>query len=387
MKRLRWVYYPVMGISLIAGMYTGLRVFYIVFFTQLFAVTAVLALNLWTAYAFKYKQTLSTDVCEKGKDTKLRLEIINERPIPLSLIEAHVDVVSLREDINLIFSLAPFSGRNFEINIGAPYRGRYQIGMTTLRITDIFGLTVLPFDMRRLPYYRMAELVVLPRAQTAGAVPADIVDTKLFGDAYLKPADQGDSISGARLFHEGDALKRVHWKKSAQQGALFVKQYEYPEREHIVILVDTSPHGLTGEPALIYTDTVCECAASIALHSLTRGRAVHIRNSGGFGAPAVVDTLSRYDSLRRHLAILPFEKEDDLAAAVNQACRQAQKMQALFVITRGTPISPADSLAQTQAARFATTVVLVGGVKSSGRIHSIYVEEGSLAAEDLSGIR
>lgn len=383
MKLTRWIYYIGMGASFIMGMYTGLRVYYIVFFTLFFTVLAALGLSLWTVYSFKYSQKLISGTCEKDTELVLHLEIINECPIPLSLIEAHINVVSVRKDINLTFNLAPYSGQTFDIPVSTPYRGDYRLGMTVLKITDIFGLTVLPMDMRYLPYYRMAELIVLPRAKSPGKVSAHMMDAKLFGDAHMKPAEQGDSMAGARQYRPGDALKRIHWKKSAQQNTLFVKQYEYPEREHITILVDTSPHGLSGEEVLIYSDTVCECAAAIALNSLSLGRAVHIKNTDAPNAQMVCHTLSKYNLLRRHLAVMRFIKEADLEPSVRQAGIYARQMRALFVITRskGTFLPPLAS-----STDFSVTYILVGEEKPIDQLHAHFVAQGSIAAERLSGI-
>jgi uncharacterized protein (DUF58 family) len=386
MKALRWVYYTVMAACLIAGMYTGLRIYYIVFFTQLLVVTAMIIINLWTFHSFSYMQTLSDKVCVKGNDTLLHLEIVNERPIPLSLIEVHLSVVSLHEDINITFSLAPYSGQTFRIPVHTPYRGRYNVGMTKMKITDIFGLVTIPFDMRRLSYYRMTELIVLPNAKMPSSISGDIADTKLFSAAYLKHAEQGDSVSGARLYHEGDALRRINWKKSAQLGKLFVKQYEYPEREHIMLLVDTGLHGLSGEEALVYADTVCESAACIALYSLSKNRSVSMVNSTGYVSSMKCDTLSGFDALRRHLAILPFEEPSRLAATIQKFYTEAAKAQSLFIFTRELTPQLGEVISRSFASRTTTTVVLVGGRGGSGRIHTLSVNPGSDAAASLSGI-
>ncbi len=383
MKLTRWIYGIVTAISLFMGMYTGLRVYYVVFFTLFFTVLAALALSRWTVFAFKYTQTLTAGICEKGAELILHLKIINECPIPLSLIEAHIKVVSLQKVINLVFNLAPYTGQNFEIPITTPYRGNYQIGMTVLKITDIFGLTVLPMDMRRLAYYRMAELLVLPRAQAPGNVSADMMDSKRFGDIKIKPADQGDSVAGARLYRAGDALKRIHWKKSAQQNSLFVKQYEYPEQEHITILIDTSPHGLSGESVLIYADTVCECAACIALNSLSHGRAVHIKNTGSPSAQMTCHSLSQYNLLRRYLAMLLFEEQADLSVFVRQSSLHVYQMRSLFIITQSESFTVP---AHAPSSSFTTTYVLVGEKKPNKSPHTIFVEQGSAAAEHLSGV-
>jgi uncharacterized protein (DUF58 family) len=386
MKLFRWLYYTFMVIILIAGMYSGFRVFYIIFFTQFLMVAAVLAISLWTVYTFRFKQELSVKTCVKGKEAVLHLEIGNEKPIPLSLIEVHVDVVSFRENVNLVFSLAPYSGKTFRIPVATPYRGRYKVGMTKLNITDIFGLTSFPFDMRRLSYYRMCELVVLPKAGVPGTVSADIEDTKFFGDPYLKQAETGDTVSGARLYHEGDSLKRVHWKKSAQQGELFVKQFEYPERERVMMLVDTATHGLAGESLLVYADTICECASSIALHSLTQNRLVYVMNSADFGLPLECAALSGFESIRRHLALLPFDEKSDLYGALSKSNRGYEQAYALFVLTRGAEPAYMQALERILAAYKSVTMVIVGGPKPGGHVHSLYVEPGSDAADSLCGL-
>lgn len=380
MKLFRRIYYAVMAMALAAGMYSGLRMYYIVFFTQLLAIIAVLIINVWTVYTFRFEQELSRKSCVRGEEVSLHLEIANEKPFPLSLIEVHVEVVSRREDVNLIFSLAPYSGRTFDIPVATPYRGRYGVGMTKLKITDIFGLFSFPFDMRRLSYYRLRELTVLPKAQAPGTVSADIADTKSFGDAYLKLAEQGDSVSGARLYRSGDAIKRVHWKKSAEMGELFVKQYEFPEKERVMILVDTAAHGLAGEDALVYADTVCECAASIALHSLSRNRSILMINSADYYGPMECADLSGFESVRRYLALLPFDDKADVCGMLDKSHGSFGQAYTLYVLTRVTDAASMQRLERVIAALGSATMVLVGGAKPSGRVHTLYIEEGNVAA-------
>lgn len=386
MKLFRWIYYSVMAIAFIVGIYSGLRVFFIVFLTQLLTVISVLAISLWTVKTFKFRQELSHKSCVKGKEVTLQLEIANERPFPLSLMEVHVDVVSYGENVQLVFSVAPYSGKTFKIPVATPYRGRYNIGMTKLKITDIFGLVSFPFDMRWFSYYRMPELIVLPKAQIPAAVSSDILDTKLFGDAYLKQAEQGDSISGVRLYHPGDSLRQVHWKKSAQQGKLFIKQYEFPEKERVLIFVDTDTHGLTGEDALIYADTICECAACIALHNLRQNRSVRVVNSADFSRPAECASIADFENVRRHLAVLPFTDKADVYGMLARAGHDFTEAHALFVLTRVADKDGMLTLEKALAPYHSVTMIVVGGIKPGGRVHTLYVDAGANAAESLQSL-
>lgn len=385
MKRTRWVYYSIMAACYLAGLYSGLRIYFIVFSTQLFAVIAVVLLNLWTIYVITYKQELSKKVCVKGEETVLHLDIRNERPVPLSLVEVHVDVVSLRENISMVFSLPPHSGKEFHIPVSTPYRGKYLLGMTKVKVTDIFGLTTLRIDMRRRPYYRMQEILVLPRAETQGAVSVNMADAKLFRNSYVKQSEQGDSVSSARLFREGDELKRVHWKKSAQQGTLFVKQYEHPDREQALVLLDTSAHGLTGEDALIYADTVCECAASIALHNVLRGRVVQVLPGDTQDRPEQYASVADMERLQRQLALQQFGR-GSLLSALRKVSGAEEAARALFVLTRDATPALMEALERSLTYFNSVTLILVGGSKASGRVYTLYVEPGCNVAECLESI-
>ena len=380
MKRTRWIYYSLMAACYIAGLYSGLRVYFIVFCAQLFAIITVVLINLWTIYVITYKHELPKRVCVKGEEMVLHIDIRNERPIPLSLIEVHVDVVSMRENINLVFSLPPHSGKEFDIPITAAYRGKFMVGMTKMKVTDIFGLTTLRIVMRR-----RLEILVLPKAETQGAVSADMIDTKLFRNAYLKQSEHGDSVSSARLMHEGDELKRIHWKKSAQQGALFVKQYEHPEREQALVVIDTSAHGLSGEDALIYADTICECAATIALNNLLRGRVVQLLPGSALDRPVEYANIADMEKLQRQLALLKFER-DALFSALAKVSGTAGPMRTLFVLTREATPGLTSALERTLAQFNSVTLILVGGSKAGGRVYTLYIKPGCNAAECLSSI-
>ncbi len=386
MKAIKWFYYVIMSICLVFGMYTGLRIYYIVFLTQLFVVIAMVILNFWTFYSFSYKQDLSDKIRVKGEETAMHLEIVNERPVPLSLIEVHVRVVSVRDNINLLFSLAPFTGQTFEIPVTTPYRGRYSIGMTKIKVTDIFGLVTMSFDMRRFYFYRMSELTVLPKADIPDSLPSQMSDSKLHRATYLRHAEHGDSVAGARLYQNGDAMKHINWKKTAQLGELYVKQYEFPEREHIVLLVDTGLHALSGEDALIYADTVCECAACIALYSLAKNQTVSLLSATGINKSFICDAISGFNDLRRHLALLPFEQGSTLSDVIKAACAQAAAAKSLFILTQDPPPEITQMIHRIFSAHTAVSMILVGGQKNGSPIPTLNVEPGSDASLRLSGM-
>ena len=383
MKALRILYYLLMPVFLVAGLYTGMRLWFILLLAQILLVLFIFALNQWTLRTFAYTQSLDVTEAVKGSETALHLSIRNEKPFPLSMMKVDVELAAPSENTQVSFSLLPFTGKEFDFKVAMPYRGVYPIGITTMRITDIFGLLPMGFDMRKLKYYRQPELTVYPRAETPDSLYADMADEKLFGERYLHASESGSSISGARAYRPGDPLKQIHWKKSAQHGELFVKQYEQPARENVAVFIDNCAHGEAGEAALAAADTVCEAAACIPLHCLTRNRSALLRALGdtkgvrqGEEAPDMAD----FEKVRRWLALLPFEDKAPGPLPLED-CRGGS---ALIVITSACSEALEASIAEAAPFFSAVTLVLVGdGHADTGLTPTLRLPVGCDVAAEL----
>ena len=387
MKVLRIVFYLLMPVFLVAGLYTGMRLWFILLFAQALLLVFIFALNQWTLRTFAYTQRLDADAGVKGSETALHLSIRNEKPFPLSMMKVDVEMAAPSEDTDVSFSLLPFTGKEYDFRVSMPYRGVYPIGVTTMRITDIFGLLPMRFDMRRLRYYRQPELTVYPRAEAPEALCADMADEKLFGERYLHASESGSSVSGARAYRPGDPMKQIHWKKSAQHGELFVRQYEQPARENVAILIDNCPHGAEGEAALAAADTVCEAAACIALHCLARNRSALLRALGdtkGVRQGEEAPDMAAFEKVRGWLAMLPFTDKPASGPLPLEDCRGGS---ALIVITSACSGELAALVAEAAPYFSAVTLVLVGdGHADAGLTPAVRLPVGCDVAGELAAL-
>jgi uncharacterized protein (DUF58 family) len=378
MRLTRIFYYGLMPVVLFFGLYTGLTVFYTVLFMQILLLCAVFFIDLWTVKTFRYTQMLELEAITAGSSTVLRIKIANEKPIPLSLMEIDVDVVSMREDIKLVFSLAPFSEKSFEIDVKAPYRGSYEVGMTVVRLTDIFGLMTLRFDMRNQSFYKMARLLVYPRAEEPGAVAARVWDAKLFGASYLKQAEQGDGISGMRSYRPGDSPKRIHWKNSVKHAELYVKQYDITLREKSLIILDSCKRGLEGEDAAYYADTMCQCAASLALYSLKRGRSTGVAAAAPVSGITQCESTHDFAPIHTWLAKLEYFEEDRLIRTLEILTAGEKEACSLFVLTRHPDKQLISILKEMQIYMQSVTLILIDDEEKSQNesLHTLYINTG-----------
>lgn len=163
-----------------------------------------------------------------------------------------------------------------------PKRGVAEIGPFVIDVVDPFQLargdTVLGGTQ---------ELVVTPRL------------TALPEIGLLVAADEGDSRvvqrqdsggghdTATRQYRHGDPLSRVHWKATARQGELMVRQEEQRRRAHALIVLETRRAGYRDaavatedQPQSDSFEWALAFAGSLALHLRRRGFEVGVQETG-----------------------------------------------------------------------------------------------------------
>ena len=359
---LRVIFYTTMGLCLFNGFANALKLYYYVFFTQLFLVLVSIALNLWTYASFSYTQTISSAKAVKGETVHLKIGVYNDKPFTFTLMRVRVIGVSVSKPIELTFSLAPRSDIAFDVPLELPYRGEYHVGMSSLYVQDIFGLCPMRFDMRRLSYYRLLRLRVYPKLHKLPALRSGALDEKHFNALNLTAAPQGDSYAFVRAYQSGDIASRIHWKLSLRGQELFTRQYDIPTQARTLLVLGNSVKSQISESVLFYADTICECAAALARHSLTANHPVEITACGVPGAKAA--SLRDFPRLYDYLALLPFRQEaTGVAEALLPYSERGDAPHCIFVLAGDLDDDLAYTLRKTTGAGRQAVLLLVDSVR------------------------
>lgn len=158
-----------------------------------------------------------------------------------------------------------------QTNLVTNTRGPRKVGITALLVPDSLGLVA-----RRVRYQVSAELLVLPRllealpdgfeqmTRGAGAGPTH----------RGRSADSGGPVGTVREYRAGDAMRQVHWKQSARQGELLVKQHDTSDviQRSILLVTDTAAY-LNGAEF----ETAVSATATVAASWLGHGEPVQLR--------------------------------------------------------------------------------------------------------------
>ena len=161
-------------------------------------------------------------------------------------------------------------------------RGRYRTGPLRVRLTDPFHL----IDLMR-SFAATTEFVVRPIIEhlppVAPPLSHDIGDNSGSHSIGTHGADDAST----REYRTGDDLRKIHWRSSAHQGALMVRQEERPWQGQATLLLDlreaahAQNHDRGGgsggdERERSSLEWAVSAAASIGTHLMSARRAVEL---------------------------------------------------------------------------------------------------------------
>ena len=148
-------------------------------------------------------------------------------PYPITDMKVKLEISNLyyKEDIERIVRLKPGQQTIPALVCYGNKCGVYRASVKWARIQDYLGLISLP-----VKYEEPVQMMVIPAAIPFSGENLHIKvreSTELYDLRQSKLRGAGDrEHSDVRGFREGDALRDVHWKLSARQGQLMVREYE-----------------------------------------------------------------------------------------------------------------------------------------------------------------
>lgn len=166
--------------------------------------------------------------------------------------------------------------REIEYPLLGRVRGRFATGPLTVRTTDPFGLVRLDRQFVATSNVMVTPQVVpLPAMRTAGGGGSA-------GEARpnrIGVVGQDDVL--VREYHQGDDVRRVHWRSTARRGEIMVRREEQAWDPSASILLDTRSSAHAGRGMHSSLEWAISAAASIATHFLDDGFGVEIYEAEG----------------------------------------------------------------------------------------------------------
>ena len=218
---------------LAAGLSTGTRLYYLVFFMLLMMLILGFLSAAWTLWSVKLELKGVKARVTRGEKLMTVFSVRHTSLLPVAAIRVELSVpsgYSAPQTVNV--TTPPFASRTFRQVLNCPHRGVYEAGVTKISVEDVFGMVCLS----RRPNLKLARIEVCPKVTD---IEPMILKNADMGPEFRSAASEDTaSPSDVRKWQDGDELKKVHWKLSLRKRELMVRTFEESARPDTLIIPD-----------------------------------------------------------------------------------------------------------------------------------------------------
>ncbi|MBD5130407.1 MAG: DUF58 domain-containing protein [Ruminococcaceae bacterium] len=236
----------------------------------------------------KAEFTTNRIVTDKNEPFDISITLKNNSILPGVPVEVYCHIpdreVGLFADKRVFASISPLGQARLSINCVHKYRGSFTCRVHSLSFVD-------PLRIVRLTKKQKLAMptIFLPRKLKL----ADILSTSA-GEQSFSPkkpiTSEREDFSHVRSYREGDIMQLVHWKLTAKQDELMIKQFDSVNDVHAAVLCDFNLYP--GEcNVMLRSDTVIETALAFVREAVNKG----IYCSVETGELSLHDPVSVYD--------------------------------------------------------------------------------------------
>lgn len=245
--------------------------------------------------------------------------------VPAELVCEFPDIDTGRFNEKHVFvSLSPFGSAKLAVEGRHLYRGCYNC--TIRKISAVDPLRIIRLSKK---VDKSCQMVFLPRKIEL----RDIVSSSVGEQSFSRPnpiTSEKEDFSHVREYRDGDIIQLVHWKLTAKQDELMIKQFDSINDRRALILCDMS---CKEGDVLLTADTKIETAISFVKALLDTGVGVSAdfgiaSESGAINVRNMID----FEQFFRLMSVLPAQNgREDLPSLIDSADKSTAAV--LVIIT------------------------------------------------------
>ena len=247
---------------------------------------------------------------------KLWLEVHNPTTLPVDLPGHAV-------------SLGPRGQKSWSVRVPLTRRGHYRVEPLVLRTGDPIGL----FESHAT-VGSASNVIVYPRVEALPGwrLPPSSIEGS-HAQAVRTPHTTPHATS-IRPYAPGDSFNRIHWRSTARQGELQVKEFDLEQTADVWVYLDLQrwAHAGSGDESTL--EYGVRLAASVAARGLIENRNVALTASGGRIGPLPPDRGPRqYQKVMQTLAAVSADGERPLTDLLVEGIGRLRRGMTVVVIT------------------------------------------------------
>jgi uncharacterized protein (DUF58 family) len=260
---------------LVAAFATGVDFLFFLVYLSLLVVGGAYLLSRFGLSDLEAGYSLDRTHAHVGEQLRATYTLRNTGRVPKLWLEAYTPSTLPIALPGRALSLGPRAERSWAARVPLVARGHYRVDPLAIRTGDPLGLfeasatvgaasavTVYP-RIEPLPRWRLP--------------PSTLEGTRSSPERTLQTTPLVTSI---RPYLPGDAYNRIHWKSSARQQELQVKEFDLEQTADLWLFLDLERRVQTGEGDESTLEAAVRTVASLAARALLENRAVGLTVSG-----------------------------------------------------------------------------------------------------------
>ncbi|HYE84075.1 MAG TPA: DUF58 domain-containing protein [Clostridia bacterium] len=255
--------------SLLFGGSLPFRIFYAMLFMLIISYLYIRIVRS----VFDMEIICSETVLSAGSSSRVLTKIKFDMPLPVPYIEIRSDAFTAARSHYSGFVRDTTWDENIwiEDDIQFCQRGIHSLDNINIKVSDLFHITCFEKNMNTGIKIKVYPLIYKIKPLTLGGI--DIYQET--ADLKSRSEDQ-HTIRDVRKYREGDSLKKVHWKLSAKQDDLYVKNLDTISGEEIVLFVDMNKKNYTFDDTGIIEESIVDFSSSIVNQMIRKNLSIKV---------------------------------------------------------------------------------------------------------------
>lgn len=213
----------------LSALYDEESVRFLLIFLLLLPLVLLVSL-LFIRAGVRVEMKVRQDQIQKGDSWKVELRIRNRSRIPVPVVRIRLSYTEMqtgeREEITFLGSAERHGTTKIVGKRQEKYCGNVRICLESVQVFDLLGLFAA-----RIPVQGQVEIKILPTLYLTEVMTKPVVqpvESDFCEYDLSRPGNDVSEIFQIREYQAGDTLHRIHWKLSAREDDILVKDYSYP---------------------------------------------------------------------------------------------------------------------------------------------------------------
>ena len=205
-------------------------------------------------------------------------------------------------DDSTVYELMPRSGIKKETSLICKYRGVYEVGVKSVIIEDYFR--IFKFTYKNREPFRVNVLTQIVHLDSIKSFDYSFVNEL---DSINNPIETDVLV---RDYIEGDELKKINWKLTAETGKLLTRKDAGEMKRGISIVMDSARYYEKPEEYLPIENKIMETAIALSLYFSSCNSVVNFHAYEGKHEEFVISNSYEFASFYDYTSTFKFQKNN-----------------------------------------------------------------------------